>query len=106
MKQFLIILLIWSIISDKPLKTNLRSTMEDGWNQVDGNWVYIKNGVKLTGWQELKWNGGISWFYFDGKGIAVKGWQELSWTGGKNWFYFDETNFNMITGWKMLNWKG
>ena len=57
MRQLLVMLSIWSITSEKPFKTNLRITMEEGWNQVDGNWVYIKNGVRLTGWQELKWSG-------------------------------------------------
>lgn len=106
MKQLLAIFLIWSITCNKPLKTKLRSTLQEGWNEADGGWVYIKNGARLTGWQELSWRGGTSWFYFNGKGLALKGWQELNWTGGVNWFYFDPTDYYMTTGWKQLSWTG
>ena len=110
MKVF-IIFIIWSItfnkIIESPFKKRLRSTTEDGWKQLsNGQWVYMKNNSRLTGWQELNWKGGKNWFFFDPKGIMLTGWQELSWSGGVNWFYFDKTYGIMLTGWYELNWSG
>lgn len=77
----------------------------DGWKKENGNWYYYKNGKKLTGWHELKWSGGQSWFYFNSTGIMLKGWQKLKWSGGSSWFYFDD-NGAMLTGLHYLDWKG
>ena len=54
--------IIWSItfnkIIESPFKKRLRSTTEDGWKQIsNGQWVYMRNNSRLTGWQELNWKG-------------------------------------------------
>ena len=98
MKAFLIIFLI--VASIYQIET------ADGWAQVNGKWTYISNGVTLKGWQELNYNGGRGWFYFDSNGYMLTGWQELSWSGGVSWFYFDNSIGKMLTGWQKLNWSG
>ena len=44
----------------------------------------------------LNWSKGQDWFYFNKDGIMLTGWQELERTDGKKNFYFELNNGYMI----------
>ncbi|MBP3915624.1 MBL fold metallo-hydrolase [Clostridium sp.] len=72
----------------------------------NGTWSYLdSNGKKVTGWQQLYWQGKKDWYYFNSSGIMVTGWQQLNYNGKTNWYYFD-TSGAMATGWQKLNYNG
>lgn len=78
-----------------------------GWTHDEKGWQYLNAaGSVLTGWQKLKWSGGIHWFCFGADGYMLTGWQYLKWSKGTNWFYFDAKNGNMRTGWQRLDKNG
>ena len=67
--------------------------IENGWKQLeDGNWTYMKDGQRVTGWQDniSGWEG--QWFYFDRvTGVMATGWKTNIPGWGTKWFYFDPT---------------
>ena len=63
------------------------STATGEWKYVEGKgWMLYKNGkyVYNEWYQDEK---GI-WYYMNSNGVCVTGWQELTWNGKKNWYYF------------------
>jgi glucan-binding YG repeat protein len=91
-----------------PVFEDATPVLTPGWNKnADGQWCYVDatTNAPVTGWKQLPWSQGASWFYFNKDGIMLTGWQKLAWSQGTDWFYFDPTNGNMIEGWKLINNK-
>ena len=63
--------------------------IKNSWIKNKAYWYYLNTeGVMLTGWQYVAWNGVSNWFYFaDSSGEMLTNWQKLKWSGGTNWFY-------------------
>lgn len=74
---------------------------EDGsWQQEEsGDWFYTKGDANVTGWQELQWSGGTSWFLFDGDGRMLTGWQNVN----GSWYYLDPASGAMQVGWIVVD---
>ncbi len=73
------------------------------WKYVDGKgWMLLKDGKYLynSWYQDSK---GI-WYYLNGNGVCVTDWQELTWNGSKKWYYFN-SDCEMISN-KCLTIKG
>ena len=68
-------------------------TVQNGWAQSHGNWIYYENGVLATYWKYI----GSSWYYFGETGVMQTGWQLIN----NNWYYFGDSG-NMLTGWQYL----
>ena len=98
----------------------------NGWVRRNNNWYYYVDGVAVTGWRQITYQGTICWFYFDSSGImqtgwvhvnnkwyyldpssgAMKtGWQKIAYYGNDEWFYLDPTSGAMWTGWNEINGK-
>jgi uncharacterized repeat protein (TIGR02543 family) len=59
-------------------------------NDYQGNWYYMQNNSKLTGWSKI--DGQL--YYFDDNGKMQKGWIKA----GDSW-YFIQSNGTLKTGW-------
>ena len=73
------------------------------WKYVDGKgWMLLKDGKYLynSWYQDSK---GI-WYYLNGNGVCVTDWQELTWDGSKKWYYFN-SDCEMISN-KCMTIKG
>lgn len=57
---------------------------DKGWVNFAGEYVYVKDGKFLKGWQEISWNTKKYTFYFDENGIMAKGLKEIE---GKQYFF-------------------
>ena len=68
---------------------------DNGWKQVGNKWVYMKSGVKLTGWYNDIPGWENQWFYFNDEGYMCTAWQKID----TKWYYFDCNSGVMITGW-------
>jgi len=86
-------------------RLNITNTNLGNWKKEGSDTYYIdSNGNKVTGWQQLSWDGGINWFYFEPDGKMVKSeWRLLYWKDKEDWYYFS-SNGEMLTGWQELNW--
>ena len=74
---------------------NQQPELKEGWNQVDGSWYYVENGVKITNsWKKIN----DSWFYFEEDGSAATGFEFIN----GYWYYFD-SNCYMLTGWQVID---
>ena len=67
-----------------------------GWLRWCDKWTYIGSGKTVKELKFLNWSKGQDWFYFNKDGIMLTGWQELERTGGKKNFYFELNNGYMI----------
>jgi beta-lactamase superfamily II metal-dependent hydrolase len=67
-----------------------------GWLRWCDKWTYIGSGKTVKELKFLNWSKGQDWFYFNKDGIMLTGWQELERTGGKKNFYFDPKYGYMI----------
>ena len=67
-----------------------------GWLRWCDKWTYIESGKTVKELKFLNWSKGQDWFYFNKDGIMLTGWQELERTGGKKNFYFDPKYGYMI----------
>ena len=67
-----------------------------GWLRWCDKWTYIGSGKTVKELNFLNWSKGQDWFYFNKDGIMLTGWQELERTGGKKNFYFDPKYGYMI----------
>ena len=67
-----------------------------GWLRWCDKWTYIESGKTVKELKFLNWSKGQDWFYFNKDGIMLTGWQELERTGGKKNFYFELNNGYMI----------
>ncbi len=73
------------------------SAMQTGWEQVNGEWYYLKeSGAMATGWQEVDG----TWYYLEQSGAMATGWQKV----GGAWYYLsgagEGVEGSMATGWK------
>ena len=67
-----------------------------GWLRWCDKWTYIESGKTVKELKFLNWSKGQDWLYFNKDGIMLTGWQELERTGGKKNFYFDPKYGYMI----------
>ena len=67
-----------------------------GWLRWCDKWTYIGSGKTVKELKFLNWSKGQDWFYFNKDGIMLTGWQELERTGGKKNFYFEPKYGYMI----------
>ena len=67
-----------------------------GWLRWCDKWTYIGSGKTVKELKFLNWSKGQDWFYFNKDGIMLTGWQELERNGGKKNFYFDPKYGYMI----------
>lgn len=67
-----------------------------GWLRWCDKWTYIGSGKTVKELNFLNWSKGQDWFYFNKDGIMLTGWQELERTGGKKKFYFEPKYGYMI----------
>ena len=67
-----------------------------GWLRWCDKWTYIGSGKTVKELNFLNWSKGQDWFYFNKDGIMLTGWQELERTGGKKNFYFEPKYGYMI----------
>lgn len=59
------------------------------WKYVDGKgWMLYKDGKYVYNDWYQDANG--VWYYMNSNGVCVTGWQELTWNGSKNWYYFKD----------------
>ena len=70
-----------------------KETKQSGWVQEGYNWIYYRNGAKITGWSLIS---GI-WYHFSSSGTMTTGWFQ----DGGNWYYCFSTGA-MATGWLSL----
>ena len=68
---------------------------KEGWNKKGESWIYIKNGVSVTGW--IKDTNG-NWYYLNSAGIMQKGWIK----DNERWYYLSQSG-DMKTGWQYIN---
>lgn len=100
---------------------NADAQYKEGWNKIGEDWIYVRNGVPVTGW--IKDING-KWYYLSSAGIMQTGWIKenerwyfLSQSGemkigwqyiDEDWYYFNEKSDGymgaMKTGW--LNYNG
>ncbi len=97
-------------------KLGLDGTLLSGWERMDNNWYYYKDGIMQTGWQKV----GNKWYYMHDSGVMASGWIRLN---GK-WYYLAssgamQTGFQdikgktyymnksgvMLTGWQTIEGK-
>jgi beta-lactamase superfamily II metal-dependent hydrolase len=67
-----------------------------GWLRWCDKWTYIESGKTVKELKFLNWSKGQDWFYFNKDGIMLTGWQELERIGGKKNFYFEPKYGYMI----------
>ncbi|NGM18214.1 hypothetical protein GMI70_09480 [Eggerthellaceae bacterium zg-893] len=70
--------------------------VEEGWQEVGGEWYYFSESAMQTGWEQV----GDTWYYLEDSGAMATGWQEVD---GK-WYYLngagEGVEGSMATGWK------
>ncbi len=75
--------------------------VEEGWQEVGGDWYYFEGSAMQTGWEQV--NG--EWYYLEESGAMATGWQEVDGT----WYYLNNkdegTEGSMATGWKAVDKK-
>ena len=80
------------LIIDRSAKI-FTTPLEPGWNEYDGDWIYILDDTFAIGWQKI----GYNWYYFDEDGFMQTGWL----ADGGVWYYLQESGA-MVTGWKSI----
>ena len=61
---------------------------------ADGTWSYSTAYKFTETWgciADSNKAGSPAWYYFDRNGIMLTGWQLLNWNGTKKWYYFSQT---------------
>ena len=88
----LLILLALSACTQQPTQPQTVTTTQplSGWQQIDGQTVYLDAGIRRTGWQDIDGRH----CYFDESGYLQTGWTEID---GKNYGrYFMRSAFEGI----------
>ena len=87
----LLILLALSACTQQPTQPQTVTTTQplSGWQQIDGQTVYLDAGIRRTGWQDIDGRH----CYFDESGYLQTGWTEID---GKNYYFSPDGN--MATG--------
>ncbi len=75
-------------------KTTTSKAKKNGWVPSGDKYYYYKNGVKQTGWKEIKGKR----YYFNAKGVMQTEWTKV----GKNWYYLGQNGVAQ-TGWKKID---
>ena len=70
--------------------THVEIDLTPHWYQADGKWYYRKDGVNVTGWEQVDNN----WYYFGGEAVMQTSWQKIN----SRWYYL-KSNGVMATGW-------
>ncbi|MDL2327632.1 SpoIID/LytB domain-containing protein [Ruminococcaceae bacterium OttesenSCG-928-A11] len=61
----------------------------EGWfTDNSGKRFYIKDGTRLTGWQQLTEGSAQRWYHFDANGVQQLGWQARESSGKKLYYYY------------------
>ncbi len=80
------------------IELSIDKATAQGWTRnAAGQWMYYKEGKKLTGWQEIN----HTRYFFLADGVMLEGWKQDTQT--KNWYYW--TNEGIVSGWKEIGGK-
>ncbi|NHM13490.1 hypothetical protein [Xiamenia xianingshaonis] len=70
--------------------------VEEGWQEVGGEWYYFSESAMQTGWEQV----GDTWYYLEDSGAMATGWQQVD----GEWYYLngagEGVEGSMATGWK------
>lgn len=73
--------------------SSINNIVKDGWYVINNNVradylkTYVENGNISIGWKKINDN----WYYFNSNGVMLTGWQYLTYNGLNNWYYFYPT---------------
>lgn len=73
-------------------KPNTTESKNEGWNKLENNWVYMKDGKVVTGWLQDE---NKNWYFMNNSGVMQTGWVKDS---QAKWYYLDNSGA-MKTGW-------
>lgn len=78
------------------------NVVKNTWIQYNGKWYRLgANGIMFTNtW--IQSESGV-WSYVGADGDALTGWQQLAWNGVVSWYYFDENGNMLASQWVIYN---
>jgi glucan-binding YG repeat protein/predicted phosphodiesterase len=86
----------WNNESKNHLTAAFKTPRLSGWRWEEAKWRYYKNGLRVTGWQEIDQN----WYLFLSDTSMYTGWYKNG-----SMVYFLNNNGVMQMGWKEINGK-